>query len=99
MRTKVKRPPSLDMPSYRYGILVAAELASTYDGSSLHPYKLGDCILGKLNLLKGKPRKNENGAMIEAILLRLEHKVASLEGTMNLLTRNAKSRRSARARR
>jgi hypothetical protein len=79
---KIKRPPSLDGPSYRYGILVAAELASEYDRSSIHPYRLGDCILGKLNLMKRKPRKNKTGAKIEAVLLKLERKLASLESTI-----------------
>lgn len=37
----------------------AAELASAYNATSLHPYDLGDCLLGKVNLLpKKKIRKN-----------------------------------------
>lgn len=89
-KTKIKRPLSIDPPSYRYGILVAAELASEYDASSTHPYRLVDCILAKLNLLIGKPRKNKDGAKIEAALLRLERKVASLEGTMRFMARKSK---------
>lgn len=89
-KTKIKRPLSIDPPSFQYGILMAAQLASEYDGSSIHPYRLGDCILAKLNLLDGKPRKNKSSAKIEAVLLRLEHKVASLEGTMRFMTRKTK---------
>lgn len=86
--TKIKRPLSIDTPSFRYGILVAAEIASEYDGSSTHPYRLRDCILAKMNLLqKAKMRKNKNGAKIEAVLLRLERKVTGLEGTIRFMTR------------
>jgi len=87
---KIKRPLSIDPPSYRYGILIAAELASEYDGSSIHPYKLRDCILAKLNLLpKSKMRKNKTKDRVETALLRLERKVASLEGTMRFMTRKS----------
>lgn len=84
-KAKIKRPMSIDVPSYQYGILVAAELASEYDGSSIHGYRLGDCILAKLNLLKGEPRKNKRSAKIEEALTRLERKISSLEGTMRLM--------------
>jgi hypothetical protein len=91
---KIKRPLSIDQPSYRYGILIAAEIASEYDGSSTHPYNLRDCILAKLNLLpKSKMRKNKTGAKIEAVLLRLEHKVASLEGTIRFMTRRSSGKK------
>lgn len=87
---KIRRPLSIDGPSFRYGVCLAAELASEYDRSSTHPYRLGDCILAKMNLLKkGKIRKNKDGAKIEAALLRLEHKVSSLEGTMRFMTRKS----------
>lgn len=41
------------------GVRMAAEIASEYDHSSSHPYLVSECILGKLNVLKRKPRKNE----------------------------------------
>lgn len=41
------------------GIEMAADEARTYNGVTSHPYDLGDCILGKLNMLpKEKIRKN-----------------------------------------
>lgn len=92
---RIKRPLSIDGPSYRYGILVAAELASQYDGSSIHPYRLEDCILAKLNLLKGRLRKNKRAAQFEVVLLRLEHRIASLEGTMRFMTLQSKKGRQA----
>jgi hypothetical protein len=43
------------------GVNFAAEVADTYNSCSTHPYMLGDCIKGKLNLLsKRKIRKNTN---------------------------------------
>lgn len=36
--------------AYERGVKVAAELAGDYDSSSTHPYRLEDCILGKLNV-------------------------------------------------
>lgn len=95
-KTKIKRPLSIDPPSYRYGILVAAELASDYDGSSIHPYRLGDCILAKMNLLpKAKIRKNKDGAKIEAVLTRLERKISSLECTIRFMARRPQEGRKA----
>lgn len=58
-RARIKRPLSIDGPSFRYGILLAAEVASDYDLTNSHPYLVSDCILGKLNVLKGKPRRNK----------------------------------------
>ncbi len=40
------------------GAAVAASLADEYNGSTTHRHRLGDCILGKLNLRPGQPRKN-----------------------------------------
>lgn len=57
-RKKIKRPAALDDASFKYGILIAAEVASDYDRTNSHPYLVSDCILGKLNVLKGKPRRN-----------------------------------------
>lgn len=45
--------------AYRRGVKHAADLASGYNGTSSHPYDLGDCILGKLNMLpKSQLRRN-----------------------------------------
>lgn len=41
------------------GIKFAAEIADGYNASTDHPYRLGDCILAKLNQPGAcKPRKN-----------------------------------------
>lgn len=40
------------------GIRLAADVAKDYDSLSSHPYRVSDCILGKLNVMKGRPRKN-----------------------------------------
>lgn len=48
-----------EQKAYRDGVRAAAEIASNYDSSSTHEYKLEDCILHKLNLLgKKKVRPN-----------------------------------------
>ena len=86
MKTKIKRPLSVDGPSFRYGVLLAAEVASDYDKSNSHPFLVSECILGKLNLLKGKPRRNEMADKINQALTRLERKIDSLEGTMRFMT-------------
>ena len=45
------------------GVLVAADLAEQYNGATAHPYRLGDCILLKLNLItKPMVRKNPYAA-------------------------------------
>jgi hypothetical protein len=44
--------------AYRAGATAAADMADQYNGSTIHEYRLGDCILGKMNIRKGKPRKN-----------------------------------------
>ena len=51
---------------FRRGAEAAADIADIYNGVTAHPYRLGDCILGKLNLRKGKPRKNRRAAALEA---------------------------------
>jgi hypothetical protein len=43
---------------FQRGAIAAASVAETYDSTSTHPYRLGDCILGKLNIRKQKPRIN-----------------------------------------
>ena len=43
------------------GLLIAAELADEYNGATSHPWRLGDCILFKLNLIT-KPMVRRNRA-------------------------------------
>lgn len=42
----------------KHGIRYAAEVASRYDKLSSHDHLVSECILGKLNVLKRRPRKN-----------------------------------------
>ncbi len=44
------------------GARAAAAVAEQYDAVTAHDHRLGDCILGKLNLRPGKPRKNRAAA-------------------------------------
>ena len=44
---------------FRRGAEAAAAMAEQYNAGSSHEYRLDDCILGKLNLRDGKPRKNK----------------------------------------
>jgi hypothetical protein len=89
---QIVRPNELDVPSFRYGIFIAAELASQYDSSSSHPYKLQDCIMGKLNMLpKRKVRKNPNGRKIDEMIDRIEKQVSSIEATMKFMEMASKS--------
>jgi len=43
---------------FQRGIIAAAGVAEAYDVASTHPYRLGDCILAKLNVGSRKPRRN-----------------------------------------
>ena len=45
---------------FQRGVVAAAEIAAAYDSTSTHPYRLGDCILAKLNVSKRKPRRNRD---------------------------------------
>lgn len=44
---------------FEQGVIAAAALADEYNRSTIHDHRLGDCILGRLNMRKGKPRKNK----------------------------------------
>jgi hypothetical protein len=55
----VKEIEKIKNNAFKKGIKFAAEIADQYNGSTTHPYRLGDCILGKLNVGKMKPRKNK----------------------------------------
>ena len=72
------------------GIILAAEVARDYDKMSYHDCLVSECILGKLNVLKRRPRKNPAAAMINKALGRLEHKVEGLSGTVTFMAKAAK---------
>jgi len=50
--------------AFKRGAAVAAEIADSYNSSSAHKYRLGDCILSKLNIRKGRPRRNKDALPI-----------------------------------
>jgi len=59
----LSRPPRSEWGhGFVRGVEAAADIADQYNGVTLHDHRLGDCILGKLNLRKGRPRKNEPSA-------------------------------------
>lgn len=94
---EIRRPSEFDVDSFQYGVYVAAELASEYDTSSTHPYRLMDCIMAKLNLLsKRQIRKNPNAQKINDAITSLERKVDSLEATMRFIVGMPKSKRRSR---
>ena len=82
---KIKRPLSIDPPSVRYGIQLAAEVAADYDKYSYHDHLVSECILGKLNVLKRRPKRNPAAAKIKKALDRLERKVDRIEGTTRFM--------------
>ena len=46
---------------FKKGVLAAAAIASDYDGSTTHKFRLGDCIAMKLNVVdRIKPRRNKS---------------------------------------
>lgn len=52
--------------AFRRGAAAAAGIASEmYDGCSTHEYRLDDCILSKMNLRNGKPRKNKRRVVVK----------------------------------
>lgn len=45
---------------FKRGVLAAAGFADDYNGSTIHLYRLGDCIAIKLNVVRReKPRRNK----------------------------------------
>ncbi len=44
--------------AFARGARAASEVADGYNGSSTHDHRLGDCILAKLNMRRGRPRRN-----------------------------------------
>ena len=53
--------------AYEAGVVAAADHADQYNGSTTHEYRLGDCILGKMNIRKGRPRKNERRIQLSEV--------------------------------
>ncbi|MGD0485106.1 MAG: hypothetical protein ABSB58_10740 [Gemmatimonadales bacterium] len=48
---------------WAFGVMAAADLADGYNGCTTHPWRLGDCILLKLNLItKPMVRKNRGAS-------------------------------------
>jgi hypothetical protein len=47
-------------PDFKRGVKAAAGVADTYNSTSTHRYRLGDCVLAKLNIEKRKPRNNKH---------------------------------------
>lgn len=43
---------------FQRGAIAAASVADTYNSTTTHVYRLGDCVLAKLNIGKRKPRAN-----------------------------------------
>lgn len=85
MKRSVKRPVSLDTPSFQYGVYLAATVAADYDKTNTHPYLVSDCILAKLNVIKGKPRVNEDALKVSKILTDIEAKIDSIAGMSRFL--------------
>lgn len=83
------RRPFIETPSekaaFRYGIELAAEVAKDYDKYSYHSHLVSECILGKLNVMKGRPHKNPWAAKIMKAVDSLERKVDGLDGTMRFM--------------
>lgn len=67
------------------GIRLAASVAEDYDKYSSHPYLVSDCILGKLNVLKGRVRKNKAAQKLDTIISHIERKVDSIESMTRFL--------------
>ncbi len=51
---------------FRKGAECAAAIADDYNSSSLHAFRLGDCVLSKLNLSRRKPRRNTRSSSLIA---------------------------------
>jgi hypothetical protein len=89
MARRIRRPV-IETPSekaaFRYGIELAAEVAKDYDKYSYHSHLVSECILGKLNVMKGRPQRNPRAVRIMKALDRLEHLVDGLEGPTRFMT-------------
>ena len=61
------------------GIALAAEVARDYDNYSSHGFLVSDCILAKLNVRKGKPRRNPAARQLRQLLDGIERRLDSVE--------------------
>jgi hypothetical protein len=97
VRPKIKRP-IIESPSeraaFQYGIQLAAEVAADYDKYSSHSHLVSECILGKLNVLKGSPGKNPAAESVETIVARIEQKLDRIVPEVMFSTRHTNSKRS-----
>jgi hypothetical protein len=91
---RIKRPKVVDRASYEYGLRIAAAVASDYDRTNSHPFLVSDCILGKLNLLRGRPRKNEKSRSLEQVLAGIERRLEAIEAEVRFGTRHTNFKRS-----
>lgn len=85
---RLKRPfieTPAEKAAFVYGIQLAAEVAKDYDKYSYHSHLVSECILAKLNVMKGRPHKNPWAAKIKKALDSLEQKVNNLEGTTRFM--------------
>lgn len=71
------------------GIKLAASVAGDYDKLSSHGYLVSECILGKLNVLKRAPKKNQAAVDINQAITKMERRVASVEATTRFLKYSA----------
>lgn len=76
---KIKRPTTVDDASFRYGIQIAAEVASDYDHMSAHTHLVSECILGKLNVMARRPKKNPNAKALDQVISAIERKVSNID--------------------
>ena len=55
----MKKNESKSKKDWTRGVLAAADIADNYNGSTTHEWQLGDCIAGKLNVGRRRPRRNK----------------------------------------
>lgn len=74
---------------FQRGAIHAADLADQYNSSSSHPYRLGDCILAKMNIIgRVKPRINRKARPSERDAWQVGFAVALSEVHRRLLNGN-----------
>lgn len=75
------------------GIRLAASVAGDYDRHSMHPYLVSECILGKLNVLKGKPRPNPTAKSLDKAISGIDRKLDSVEANTKFMAGMARARK------
>jgi hypothetical protein len=73
---------------FQCGAIHAADIADQYNSSSSHPYRLGDCILAKMNISRAKPRINRKARPSERDAWQVGFAVALSEMHRRLLGGN-----------